>query len=158
MITRLRWPSAMGMWTVDSFPMCGAHLKPLDLEKLWDTLTIRGDNEEIPGRDGKLDREHFLDEAVVQLQYQIAGGYDSAGTPWSSNIIGLAGNYQDLKELSRPPGSGNTRTSVLVKPDGTTLTAEVQLQVSDLVKEGGGYGRTVVTVIIPEGEHILGGS
>lgn len=155
-LTRLRWPEAMGSWTVDDYSMCGGHMKPLNLEKLW-SIFIVGENEELSGVDGKLEREFFIDQQEVTLNCQLAGGVDFDGVATSSNIVGLQTNYDVLTGLSKRPTSGYTRESVLVKPDGLTYTANLQLRVSSLEKEGGGFGRVNLTVIVPSGLWVVSG-
>lgn len=157
MRSRLFWPAEMGMWTVDDYPMCGIHQKPLGLHKLWRTLDIRGENEELPGQDGLLDREHFVDQSVRTINTQIAGGYNHAGTPYSNSVIGLDANYAALLTVATPPGTGNTVLSEILHPNGNTYSANIQLEVSEPEDERGLLYRCNITVTIPLGGHMLDG-
>lgn len=151
------WDSDLWGWTVDTTVMTGPGFRPLNLEVLWPNPMIRGENEERPGIPGRLDREHFPDETVRDLFFQLNGEVDNAGAPHVNRMVGLETNLATLYAVCRPPTSGNTRASALLMPSGATLETGVQLTASEPVKDGP-LVRVVVTVKMPDGEHTEGGS
>lgn len=159
MIGLLHWPEAMGGWAVDGDEMCGPGWKSLDLEKLWPgPVEVAGENEKLPGQPGRLDRRHEIDEAVVDLAYQIGGAAAQDGTPHPDPLTGLQLNIAALGAICRPPTVGNTKASVLTLPSGATATSAVQLRMSRPIKDGPYIVRCTVTVTMPDGEHEVGGS
>lgn len=151
----LGWDSTkMGGWTIDGVVMAGPGWRPVNLEVLWQPPPNRGTNRVVPGVAGSLARRRVQTERRVDVLLLIGGQVDQAGTPHSDPTEGLVANIDTIWTIVEPPVDA-TRTSIVTMPDGTTRTAEIQVEaMTDAAKAGPNLARAALTITIPAGAHV----
>ena len=153
----LHWSSDMGDWPdLNGRPMVTPAMKPMNLELLWTVAEPDGENVELYGVDGALEREWFEIQAVHAIVMQLCGDVDHSGNPTSSNGAGLFANYRELAEdLKKSTWGGPSCSTTVIAPDGTELAGQVQPKVGTPgPADGGGKVMFVVTLTIPTGELV----
>jgi len=147
-----------GQLTIDGIEMCRAAWCVLDLSSLWGFPDFRGQNLVIPQAAGRRAYRRYIEETTYQLRMQITGAVDETDTPHVDPVMGLALNLEYLWDNVVTPDTGATRAAVLTMPDGSTRTADVQIQIvlGDL---DGAYDKSAVLhVTVPAGRFEESGS
>lgn len=153
----LHWSSDMGDWPdLNGRPMVTPAMKPMNLELLWSGAEPDGENVDLYGVDGTLEREWFEIEAVHAVLMQLVGDVDHAGNPTASIGAGMFANYRAVvADLKKSTWGGPSCSTTVTAPDGTQLAGQVQPKVGTLgPADGGGIAMFVVTVTIPTGELV----
>lgn len=116
-------------------------------------------NVPLSGTDGVLGRRTYDDEATVDGQWVITGNVAPDGTPYDNPAAGLATNKRLFREryFRAPRDSFGCVESSIVDVDGTMLQADVQPG-PPRHSEGEFECATVMSVVIPRGEYVEGGS
>lgn len=97
------------------------------LTPLWVPLGWRGENDVLPGVDGRQENPLYVDEANHEFRMVIRGEVDQTGAPQSDRHAGLRANILALRAVTEPPASSTgTRAAVLTLPGGGSLSGSVQ--------------------------------
>lgn len=152
-----------GVLTINTVPLAGPAWDVPLLAMLWMEHTVRGENLVLPGAAGRLSFPTRLDEGVHTLNLWVNGDVDRTGAPYlaaaTANGQAIDLNLQYLlTNVFVPGGTGPPRgvlPATLLKPGGTTLTANVQ--VSPLRIVGAFDTRETLfsfTLTIPDGKFV----
>jgi hypothetical protein len=112
-----------------SLDIAGAWNHNRSLRRLRDTVVTRGENRLIPKVAGRRAYAQMLDEMVVDLELQVYGTNNAAGTPYGDKLVGLDENLDYLSDWVRSliDGTTATRAATLETKSGATYTADVQI-------------------------------
>ena len=128
------------------------------LSALWGPADQRGSSILIPYADGRRAVPRRRDETTRDLPFTITGECDPDGEANEDFLVGLQENWEYLVEnLGDPPPSGATREAVLVMPDTSERTADVQTQLLG-GEQVDHYMRAVLRLTIPAGYFEPSGS
>lgn len=151
------WPASMGSWTITSTLMCGPAWRPVSLEELWLPAPNRGKDRIIPGAAGAVAKPRRKDSRTVGVPLWISGAVNQAGTPNADPIEGFQANIDALNAgvVTPPTLPTVTRTSTLTMPNAASRTAAIVVEDFEFTREDGfgAFGRAVLTITIPAGEH-----
>lgn len=118
-----------GTLTIDGFLLNTAAWDITDLTPLWIETTMDGEDVPLPGVDGAVPFQRFMQPASFALAMKISGDVDELGVDYANAMIGMETNLASIKAAIVTPvhtGDG-TRAAVLTKPSGATMSADVHV-------------------------------
>lgn len=157
-------PLRMGQLTINPSGVSAANLETNlrapswlieDMSPLWGLPDHYGSNLRVPGADGMLALERFVDQTVYQVPFIITGEAAYDGTPYTNPLYGLRQNRDRLlaNVHGEIPGQA-TRVAKLTlpyeSPPAQTLLADVQCTIA-LGSMVGPNLRAVLEIKIPAG-------
>lgn len=113
---------------VNGIPLSTPAWRLLDLSALLDLPPVRGENEIIPGVEGRDPLAHFFDENVLQFPIEVTGDAAPDGEAYEDPMLGWQTNVELLTEglgFGLTTGDG-TVPAIWHRRDDTTRTAAVQ--------------------------------
>lgn len=160
-MTQVLWPGPIqsletcGRLSIATVDMHTPAWNVLDLVPLWMPAATRGANVIIPGADGRRAYPRRIDEARYSLPMVIGGVADRLGAAYANRWTGLQTNLEYLRaNVTTPPTAPTaTRAATLLMPDGTTRTANVQVEILTLSnpRTTAAVIEAVLELIIPAG-------
>lgn len=135
-------PDCFGSLTIDGVSLHTAAWCVPDLDDWWQSFDRRGDNPLVPSVPFRSPREQIADETPVVTEMVFGGTHDRTGAPHGLPVYeGLEANLDDFHGLvvDLPGTPAGTRTAVLTKPSGATVSYEVQVVKFKHVTRPGGY-------------------
>lgn len=119
----------LGKLTINGIDMHTPAWNVLDPTPLYMPSDYLGENIRIPGSNGRRAYPLWVDQGHYVLPMLISGEVDLNGSPYADIWIGAQTNLQYLQtNVASPPTAPTaTRSASLLMPDGTTLTADVQV-------------------------------
>jgi len=147
-----------GALTINDVSMRTPAWLVLDLSPLWGFPDLRRGSTLVPGKAGRQPNPRRVDETTHQLPMQITGAVDHLGAQHSDPIQGLKDNLDYLWENVLDPTIGTTVPAVLELPNGSELTADVQVQITVAELEGAYDKPAVLFLTIPAGRFAETGS
>ena len=125
----IRYYGRTGTLTINSFLLNNRAFDVPDLTPLWMETDNDGDDVELPGADGVVPHQRFLQAKKVALPMLISGDCNAAGVDYSNAWVGLETNVGLFTAaVLLPTGTGDgTHPATLVLPSGATRTADVHV-------------------------------
>lgn len=123
----------------------------IDLTELFLPPQTRGGNVVVPGAQGRRPYPLRADETRYSLPMVISGVTDEAGIPYADPYIGLQTNLTALTAVFQNDPTSPGFTANLDTPDGTILSAFVQVASVKLGNRMGPIIRATLDLVIPAG-------
>lgn len=131
------------------FGIAACFIDPQDLGALADDPPLVGDNVHIPGTTGRLAYDKDQDELQVTFPVRLNGRYKFSDDTWNVDPeAGLIVNRDHLRSIGT---RGTIVTCVEHKPDGSTVSTDVQLVGFVGWRQEGIFGLTTLDLIVPAG-------
>lgn len=110
---------------IDGVPLSTPAWVTSDMDDLWGSADVRGDDVVIPGAAGALAQPRRRTATKATVELQVMGDTDWEGGAYANPAAGLATNCAHLLALTDPPGTTDgTRTAILHFPTGAPVATK----------------------------------